>query len=44
VFIARRPVARVEVDRDQYGRTVAICAVESFDLAEWLVKNGLVLD
>lgn len=43
-FIARRPVAGVEVDRDQYKRAVAIRTVAGIDLAEWLVKNGLALD
>jgi endonuclease YncB( thermonuclease family) len=43
-FIARRPVQCVEVDRDQYKRAVAVCAVAGIDLAAWLVRNGLALD
>jgi endonuclease YncB( thermonuclease family) len=43
-FIGGRPVDCVEVDRDQYKRAVAVCAVAGIDLAEWLVKNGLALD
>jgi endonuclease YncB( thermonuclease family) len=43
-FVARRPVACIEVDRDRYRRAVAVCTVSGIDLAEWLVKNGLALD
>jgi endonuclease YncB( thermonuclease family) len=43
-FSGHRPIACVELDRDQYGRSVAVCAVAGIDLAEWLVKNGLALD
>jgi endonuclease YncB( thermonuclease family) len=43
-FIARRPVSCVPVSLDQYGRTVADCAVAGADLGEWLVRNGLALD
>jgi len=43
-FVARRPVSCSSVSVDQYGRTVAACAVGGADLAEWLVRNGLALD
>ena len=43
-FIARRPVSCAPVSEDQYGRTVAACAVGGADLGEWLVRNGLALD
>jgi endonuclease YncB( thermonuclease family) len=43
-FVGRRPVACIEVDHDQYRRTVAVCTVVGVDLAEWLVKTGLALD
>jgi endonuclease YncB( thermonuclease family) len=43
-FIAHRPVSCAAVGRDQYGRTVATCAVGGVDLGEWLVGQGLALD
>jgi endonuclease YncB( thermonuclease family) len=43
-FIARRPVDCSPVSLDQYRRTVAVCSIESVDLAEWLVLKGLALD
>jgi endonuclease YncB( thermonuclease family) len=43
-FIDRRPVSCVPVSLDQYGRTVASCAVGGVDLGEWLVRNGHALD
>jgi len=43
-FIGHQPIACVELDRDQSGRSVAVCTVAGIDLAEWLVKNGLALD
>ena len=43
-FIARRPVICIPVSLDQYGRTVATCAVAGVDLAGWLVRQGLALD
>jgi endonuclease YncB( thermonuclease family) len=43
-FIARRPVECVEVDRDQYGRAVAVRNVAGIDFAYWLVRNGDALD
>jgi endonuclease YncB( thermonuclease family) len=43
-FISRRAVECIEVDRDRYGRAVAVCTVAGVDIAEWLVKNGLALD
>ncbi|MCP3447350.1 thermonuclease family protein [Bradyrhizobium sp. CCGUVB14] len=29
---------------DQYGRTVAVCAVSGLDIGEWLVRRGLAID
>jgi len=43
-FIAQRPVSCIPISLDQYGRTVATCAVGGVDLGEWLVRNGLALD
>jgi endonuclease YncB( thermonuclease family) len=43
-FINGRPVSCVPVSLDQYGRTVASCAVGGVDLGEWLVRNGYALD
>ena len=43
-FIAERPVACTPVDRDRYGRTVAICRADNVDLSDWLVRGGLALD
>jgi endonuclease YncB( thermonuclease family) len=43
-LVARRPVACIEVDRDQYKRSFAVCTVAGIDLAEWVVKNGLAVD
>lgn len=43
-FIDRRPVSCAQVDRDQYGRVVAVCTVSGIDLADWLVGHGLALD
>ena len=43
-FIARRPVSCLPISLDRYGRTVATCFVDSVDLGDWLVRNGLALD
>ncbi|MGV7212512.1 thermonuclease family protein [Bradyrhizobium sp. UFLA05-112] len=43
-FIAHRPVECVEVDRDRYGRSVAVCTVDNVDIADWIVRSGLALD
>ena len=43
-FIASRPVDCVEVDRDRYGRGVAVCTVGGVDLSDWMVRNGLALE
>lgn len=43
-FIGRQAVACVEVDRDRYRRTVAVCTVGRIDLADWLVRGGLAID
>jgi endonuclease YncB( thermonuclease family) len=43
-FIGRQVVTCVEVDRDRYKRTVAVCTVGKVDLADWLVRGGLAID
>jgi endonuclease YncB( thermonuclease family) len=43
-FIDRRSVQCIEVDRDRYGRAVAVCTVAGVDIADWLVRSGLALD
>jgi endonuclease YncB( thermonuclease family) len=43
-YIGRQAVACVEVDRDRYRRTVAVCSVGQVDLADWLVRAGLAID
>ncbi|WP_349629375.1 thermonuclease family protein [Bradyrhizobium sp. BR2003] len=43
-LIGRQAVACVEVDRDRYGRLVAVCSVGKVDLADWLVRSGLAVD
>lgn len=44
-FLAkRRPVSCIEVDRDRYGRSVAVCTAGGVDIAEWLVKQGHAID
>lgn len=43
-FLARRPMNRLPMLFDRYGRRVASCSVGNVDLGEWLVRNGLALD
>jgi endonuclease YncB( thermonuclease family) len=43
-YIANRSVSCLPISSDQYGRTVARCAVGEIDLGEWLVRSGLALD
>ena len=43
-FIGNRPVSCIEVERDRYDRSVAVCTVDNIDLADWLVRNGLAFD
>ncbi|WP_420970822.1 thermonuclease family protein [Bradyrhizobium sp. B120] len=43
-FIGGQAVACVEVDRDRYGRSVAVCSAGKVDLADWLVRGGLAID
>lgn len=38
---SRSPVIR---GPDQYGGTVAVCAVSGVDLGDWLVRRGLAVD
>ncbi|WP_319796659.1 thermonuclease family protein [Nitrobacter sp.] len=42
--IAGRPVSCEGISRDQYGRTVAACSIDSEDVADWLVRNGFAFD
>lgn len=44
VWIGQRPVSCVEVEKDQYGRSVARCAVDGEDVGGWLVAQGHALD
>ncbi len=39
-----RPTSCIEVDRDRYGRSVAVCTAGDIDVAEWMVRNGHALD
>ncbi len=41
---AHRPASCIEVDRDRYGRTVAVCTAGGQDVADWLVRGGHALD
>lgn len=43
-FIDQRPVQCIEVDRDRYNRSVAVCTIAGVDLGDWLVRAGLALD
>lgn len=43
-WIGRRQVVCVEVEKDQYGRSVARCIVDGEDMAGWLVEQGHALD
>jgi endonuclease YncB( thermonuclease family) len=43
-WLGARVVACKGRDRDQYGRTVAMCTVDGDDVAVWLVRNGWALD
>lgn len=43
-WIGRRPVSCVEIEKDQYGRSVARCAVDGEDVGGWLVAQGHALD
>jgi endonuclease YncB( thermonuclease family) len=43
-FIGGRIVSCVEIDRDRYRRSVAVCSAGGVDLADWLVSQGLALD
>lgn len=39
-----RPTSCVEVDRDRYRRTVAVCTSAGVDIGEWMVRQGHALD
>ncbi|WP_229193813.1 thermonuclease family protein [Bradyrhizobium acaciae] len=43
-FIGRQTLTCVEVDRDRYGRSAAVCSAGKVDLADWLVRGGLAID
>jgi endonuclease YncB( thermonuclease family) len=42
--IASRPVSCQGVGNDQYGRVVAVCAIDGEDIGMWLVRNGFAFD
>lgn len=46
LWAIKRPVSCTPVDRDRYGRTVAMCSLGTPgpDLGQWLVANGHALD
>ncbi|WP_316159319.1 thermonuclease family protein [Bradyrhizobium sp. SZCCHNRI3042] len=46
LYAIPRPVTCTPKDKDQYGRTVAVCllGVPGPDLGQWLVSNGHALD
>ncbi len=39
-----QPVTCIEVDRDRYKRSVAVCTAGGADLADWMVRQGHALD
>ena len=41
---AHRPTSCIEVDRDQFRRTVAVCTAGGIDIAEWMVRKGYAVD
>ena len=43
-WIGQSAVSCVEVEKDQYGRSVARCAVDGQDIGAWMVSQGLALD
>lgn len=43
-WIGNRSVSCAEVEKDQYGRSVARCAVDGEDVGGWLVTKGHALD
>jgi endonuclease YncB( thermonuclease family) len=43
-FIALRPVKCIDIDERSFRRTVAVCTVAGFDIADWLVRHGFALD
>lgn len=43
-WLGARPVACVEIDKDQYGRSVSRCTVGGEDVGRWLVINGWAVE
>lgn len=41
---AHDPASCIEVDRDRYGRAVAVCTAGGVDVADWMVRQGHALD
>lgn len=39
-----RPTSCIEVDRDQFRRTVAVCTAGGVDIGEWMVRKGYAVD
>jgi len=42
-FIGQSPVSCRAVDRDRYGRVLAVCSVRGVELNRWLVEQGWAL-
>lgn len=43
-WLGARPVACMEIDKDQYGRSVSRCTVGGEDIGRWLVINGWAVE
>jgi endonuclease YncB( thermonuclease family) len=43
-WIGQKPVSCDEIEKDQYGRSVARCTVEGEDVGGWMVRQGHALD
>ena len=43
-WLGARPVACVEIDKDQNGRSVSRCTVGGEDIGRWLVINGWAIE
>jgi len=39
-LIGRKPVTCEGRERDQYGRLIAVCRLDGFDLNDWMVRQG----
>lgn len=43
-FLAGRPVACVQIERDRYGRAVSTCQADGADLGDWMVRSGWAVE